>query len=263
MTDNPMIHETEIMREGRMKVDGGASLPLVGRIEIGEVFCWEPDLPHARELCVVSRIEGERIWMWDYPRRERESCTDDSRFREACFRTRYNPVPSVRPINVKMTPGLSEALNAAISQASRGAASARYHGGYPNTAGREDSITGPTGSGDPAHAERDTSTQGGGGRVASGEPTPIADADRELLVILAEEAAEVVQAVTKILRHGLDNHHPHGSELNREALGRECGEFSEVLSQLAERQIVAAQDIDFGARCKREDLPRWLHGRLA
>lgn len=32
--------------------------PYKGAIGVGDVFAWEPDLPHARELCVVTRITG-------------------------------------------------------------------------------------------------------------------------------------------------------------------------------------------------------------
>lgn len=42
----------------------------------------------------------------------------------------------------------------------------------------------------------------------------LTDAQRERLEMLAEEAAEVVQACTKILRHGYGNYHPSQGDLN-------------------------------------------------
>lgn len=38
------------------------------------------------------------------------------------------------------------------------------------------------------------------------------EAQRERLVILIEEAGEVIQAATKILRHGYDSYHPKDPE---------------------------------------------------
>ena len=54
----------------------------------------------------------------------------------------------------------------------------------------------------------------------------ITDAQREALVILAEEAAEVQKAVAKILRFGFDSVYPAGAPTNRQKLIAEMGDFS-------------------------------------
>ncbi|QYW06496.1 hypothetical protein uan_084 [Pseudomonas phage UAntarctica] len=46
-------------------------------------------------------------------------------------------------------------------------------------------------------------------------------AEAERLDILAEECAEVIQAIMKIKRHGFESYHPGTQELNRTALLRE------------------------------------------
>jgi hypothetical protein len=89
------------------------SCPLVGPIEPGEVFAWEPDKPHARELLVVVRIEerpGDERLIHSRPigaspwGRIDTSGNDESRFREACWRTIYHPHPPIPPLVAKEMP---------------------------------------------------------------------------------------------------------------------------------------------------------------
>lgn len=56
----------------------------------------------------------------------------------------------------------------------------------------------------------------------------------ELLVLLAEECAEVQQAVAKYLRHGGDCYNPKDpyQETNREALHRELGDLGAAVTLL-------------------------------
>ena len=64
-------------------------------------------------------------------------------------------------------------------------------------------------------------------------------AEHERLAILAEECAEVIQIVGKILRHGYESTHPDGGPRNRHLLEEEIGHV-EVAAQL----MVKAFDID-------------------
>lgn len=54
----------------------------------------------------------------------------------------------------------------------------------------------------------------------------------ERLAMLAEEAAEVVMACTKILRHGYDSHNPDATHLgdNRVQLNQEIRDFEAVVA---------------------------------
>lgn len=87
---------------------------LEGDIAVGEVFAWEPDLPHARELCVVTSLTaGDHLKQMTvehgrgtaFLAAERgegvrtrplnggdEHWNKLSRFREACVRTRFKPM---------------------------------------------------------------------------------------------------------------------------------------------------------------------------
>lgn len=78
-----------------------------------------------------------------------------------------------------------------------------------------------------------------GGAVGSHEfmaafNTELTPAEAERLFLLAEEAAEVIQAVTKILRHGYESHNPDRPEdgTNRDQLRKEYIQFAAVGSQM-------------------------------
>jgi len=58
-------------------------------------------------------------------------------------------------------------------------------------------------------------------------------AQAERLAMVAEECAEVIQIVGKILRHGYDSHHPNDPlSTNRDLLGRELTDLYAVASAL-------------------------------
>ena len=50
-------------------------------------------------------------------------------------------------------------------------------------------------------------------------------AEVERLALLAEEAAEVIQVVGKIIRHGYESTHPNGGKNNRELLEHELSDL--------------------------------------
>ncbi|PCJ24121.1 MAG: hypothetical protein COA96_10270 [SAR86 cluster bacterium] len=67
-------------------------------------------------------------------------------------------------------------------------------------------------------------------------------AEAERLAMLAEEAAEVIQIIGKILRHGYENFHPDAPETtNRELLAMEVGDFTSIADKMVE-----VGDIPFG-----------------
>jgi hypothetical protein len=65
----------------------------------------------------------------------------------------------------------------------------------------------------------------------------LTDAEDERLTLLAEECAEVIQAVCKIQRHGYESHHPDGGPDNRDALSKEVGDVMAAI-----RLMVTADD---------------------
>lgn len=73
-------------------------------------------------------------------------------------------------------------------------------------------------------------------------------AQAELLAMLAEEAAEVIQVIGKVLRHGYDNHHPDMPQVtNRELLRREIIDFGAVLGPLARHLGAPPSEVEIAA----------------
>jgi len=64
---------------------------------------------------------------------------------------------------------------------------------------------------------------------------------RERLAMLIEECGEVIQAATKVLRHGWDSHHPEvaDGETNKEALERELGDVMGVMHGMTTKGDIA------------------------
>ena len=67
--------------------------------------------------------------------------------------------------------------------------------------------------------------------------------EAERLAMLLEEAAEVIQACGKILRHGYESTHPEGTETNRDMLSREIDDLMAVT-----RLMSASSDIRVSKR---------------
>lgn len=68
----------------------------------------------------------------------------------------------------------------------------------------------------------------------------LSSAQQERLVLLAEEAAEVIQVVGKILRHGYTSTHPNGGPNNLALLETELGHV-----EAAKKLLIARGDISF------------------
>lgn len=94
-------------------------------------------------------------------------------------------------------------------------------------------------------------------------PTP---RERELLDILQEECLEAAIRVSKALRFGLDetqplDKHPPPDELgltNRERLGLEIGDVTEMIETVSRAGIVDPDDVSKGERRKRAKLKEFL-----
>lgn len=72
----------------------------------------------------------------------------------------------------------------------------------------------------------------------------LTDAEAERLAILAEECAEVIQVVGKILRHGYESHHPNNRTVsNRMLLETEIGHIDAAVITLGGLSDVRAESI--------------------
>ena len=79
----------------------------------------------------------------------------------------------------------------------------------------------------------------------------------EVMDILQEECAEVIQAVSKIRRFGIDNIKPGKPKTNREHLEDEIGDLYAMIDILQELDIVSWSGIERAAEAKREKLKIW------
>lgn len=80
---------------------------------------------------------------------------------------------------------------------------------------------------------------------------------KEAMDILQEECAEVIQAVSKINRFGLDNAKPGTIYSNREHLEEELGDMLAMIDILKEMDIVSWGNMEVAKRAKIEKLKKW------
>jgi NTP pyrophosphatase (non-canonical NTP hydrolase) len=80
---------------------------------------------------------------------------------------------------------------------------------------------------------------------------------KEALDILQEECAEVIVAVSKISRFGMDNIKPGKPKTNREHLAEELGDLQAMIEIMYELDIVYPTEVKQYAEAKREKLKKW------
>lgn len=78
---------------------------------------------------------------------------------------------------------------------------------------------------------------------------------REILSITQEECAEVIQAISKIFRFGLDTEWK--GETNREHLEEEIGDLQAMIHLLIENKIVDSDKVENAAIKKKIKLLNW------
>jgi NTP pyrophosphatase (non-canonical NTP hydrolase) len=81
--------------------------------------------------------------------------------------------------------------------------------------------------------------------------------EHEIMSILQEESAEVIQAVSKIFRFGYDSTHPETSQNNREHLAEEVGDLIAMIQLLIENEIIDWRDVEIAKDRKFEKLQKW------
>jgi hypothetical protein len=88
------------------------------------------------------------------------------------------------------------------------------------------------------------------------ELTPV---EAELLAVFAEECAEAIQIVGKILRHGLRSYHPDSHEVNGYTLEREMGDVRAAMILLCEAGIARKATVHSLADSKLSRIDQYLH----
>jgi len=81
--------------------------------------------------------------------------------------------------------------------------------------------------------------------------------EREVMNILSEECAEVIQAISKCHRFGLDNLKPGKPKTNCEHLEEEIGDLLAMVDILLEMQVVSSASLESAKLAKIEKLKKW------
>ena len=81
--------------------------------------------------------------------------------------------------------------------------------------------------------------------------------DKEVMDILQEECAEVIQAVSKISRFGIDNVKPGKPKTNREHLEEELGDMLAMIDIMLELGVVSLSNLEVAKQAKIEKLKKW------
>jgi NTP pyrophosphatase (non-canonical NTP hydrolase) len=84
-------------------------------------------------------------------------------------------------------------------------------------------------------------------------------AEDERLALLAEECAEVIQAVTKIQRHGYASCHPTTGVNNCVTLTREMGDLLAAMQLLYDAGDVCEKAVLLACRNKQDAVNMYLH----
>lgn len=88
----------------------------------------------------------------------------------------------------------------------------------------------------------------------------LTDAEAERLAMLAEEAAEVIQVVGKILRHGYDSYHPSTPMLtNRALLEEEMLDMKAVVDEMHSQGDFDFQPRDTEVSERWTKKTKWTH----
>ena len=80
---------------------------------------------------------------------------------------------------------------------------------------------------------------------------------KEVMDILQEECAEVIQAVSKISRFGIDNFKPGKPKTNREHLEEELGDMLAMIDILCSMEVINLDKLRVAKLAKIEKLKKW------
>lgn len=93
----------------------------------------------------------------------------------------------------------------------------------------------------------------------------LTDAEAERLACLAEECAEVIQVIGKILRHGYESVNPdragthRARESNRDLLNKEIGDACGIMEMMDDSGDIDSAAVTQHAMAKRKKVKHYLH----
>ena len=81
--------------------------------------------------------------------------------------------------------------------------------------------------------------------------------EKEILDITQEECAEVIVAISKINRFGIDNFKPGKPKTNREHLAEELGDLQAMIDLCIQFNLVGSEQVSIAADNKIAKLKQW------
>ena len=81
------------------------------------------------------------------------------------------------------------------------------------------------------------------------------EAEKEIMAITQEECAEVIQAISKVFRFGIDN--SHNGVTNREHLTTELGDLHCMIELMVESNLIDRKELLNASGNKRKKLMQW------
>ena len=81
--------------------------------------------------------------------------------------------------------------------------------------------------------------------------------EKEILDITGEECAEVIVAISKINRFGLDNFKPGKPLTNRHHLAEELGDLQAMINLCIDHKLVNVEEVKTATYNKIEKLKQW------
>ena len=75
--------------------------------------------------------------------------------------------------------------------------------------------------------------------------------------ILSEECAEVIQAISKCHRFGMDNVKPGKPKTNREHLEEEIGDLLAMVDIMLDHGVITHDSLEVAKKAKVEKLKKW------
>lgn len=77
-------------------------------------------------------------------------------------------------------------------------------------------------------------------------------------VITQEECAEVIQAISKVFRFGLEQVHPDTKVTNREQLECELGQLQSMIDQITDHWSLRPSAIHYAKMRKEQTMHKWF-----
>jgi NTP pyrophosphatase (non-canonical NTP hydrolase) len=85
----------------------------------------------------------------------------------------------------------------------------------------------------------------------------MSNVEKEVMLIAQEECAEVIQAISKVFRFGMDDVHPTTNKSNRDSLEEEVGDLLCMIELMQQYGIVNPINVLNANVSKRNKLKKW------